>query len=143
MRSEPFWLTSEDVEITNYEAVAISGENYFVRDEGLLESAVAKPQQYWNYGEDDVVILAVKLLLGIAQNHPFEQGNKRAAYATAVMFLDLNGFELAVPNSEDFGKIVEGVILGTIAEEAFTELVRACVRELPDDEAADVANSSG
>jgi death on curing protein len=139
--SEPFWLTSDEVKTTNREAVAVTGECYFVRDEGLLESAVAKPQNYWGYGGDDVVVLAVKLLLGIAQNHPFEQGNKRTALASAVMFLDLNGLELVIPDSEKFGEVVEKLITGAIPEEVFTGIVSACVREIPDEDAPDQVSS--
>lgn len=142
MPSEPFWLTSEEVKSTNRDAVAITGENYFVRDEGLLESAIARPKQHWNYGEDDVVVLAVKLLLGIAQNHPFEQGNKRCAFASAVIFLELNGYDLNAPDSEAFGEVIEKTIVGDIPEEAFTDFVRSCVSEISDDDASEEASQS-
>ncbi len=106
-----------------------------MRDNGLLESAIAKPQNHWNYGEDDVVVLAVKLLLGIAQNHPFEQGNKRTALTAAATFLELNGYELDVPDGDPFGNFIERVITGEFSEAEFTELIRPCVNELPEDPA--------
>ena len=133
LRSEPVWLASDEVVATNREAVDATGETHFLRDEGLLESALAKPQHYWNYGEDDVVVLAVKLLVGIAQNHPFEQGNKRTAFTTAAMFLELNGYELAAPDVEAFGRIVEKLITGEISEEDFLLILKPCVHDLPED----------
>jgi death-on-curing protein len=135
LRSEPAWLSLADVLATNKEAVEATGENHFVRDNGLLESAIAKPQNHWNYGEDDVVVLAVKLLLGIAQNHPFEQGNKRTALTAAATFLELNGYELDVPDGDPFGNFIERVITGEFSEAEFTELIRPCVNELPEDPA--------
>ncbi len=78
MASEPLWLSPDEIEDINRAIVAVTGETFFVRDQGLLESACARPQQHWHYDDQrDVVELAVALLLGVARNHPFEQGNKR------------------------------------------------------------------
>lgn len=105
-----------------------------MRDSGLLESAIAKPLNHWAYGEDDIVVLAVKLLLGIAQNHPFEQGNKRTAFTAAATFLEMNGYELDAPDGEMFGKLIERVIIDDLSEGEFTEIIRACVNEIPESE---------
>lgn len=75
MRSEPVWLSAQLVTEFNARTVTETGEPFFVRDAGLLESALARPINHWSYGEDDLALLAVSLLLGIARNHPFGQGN--------------------------------------------------------------------
>ncbi len=65
-----------------------------VRDEGLLHSALARPENLAIYGAPDVAALAAAYAFGIARNHPFLDGNKRTAYVVAELFLGLNGFVL-------------------------------------------------
>ena len=130
MPSEPVWISAEDVIEINAEAVARTGERFLLRDKGLLESAVARPRHRWAYGEEDILSLAVALLLGVALNHPFEQGNKRTAFIAAVEFLELNGYQL-VPeaNTRDFADLIVSAIEKRISDEEltarFAELVRA------------------
>lgn len=70
-----------DVVELHAHVVAATGEPNAIRDIGLLESAVARPRQHWAYaGESDVADLAALLILAIARNHPFVQGNKRAGF---------------------------------------------------------------
>ena len=73
-----------------------------VRDEGLLESALARPQQLYAYGDPttDLAELAAALAYGIARNHPFVDGNKRTAFLTAVFFLELNSYRFAASEVE-------------------------------------------
>ena len=75
----------------NRALVAITGEQHFLRDVGPLESARAHPQHAFAYGENDIVVLAVRLMAGIAQAHAFEQGNKRTAFVGMVQLLMNNG----------------------------------------------------
>ncbi len=94
----------------NAEAVRRTGEPYGLRDEGLLGSAVAAPANHFFYeGEDDVVVLAAVLIAAIARNHPFQQGNKRTAFAAAVAFLDINGF-LLTADTEAFADLLAAVL---------------------------------
>ena len=65
-----------------------------VRDDGALQSALARPRNRWEYGEGDVVVLAAAYAFGIARNHPFVDGNKRTAWTVANIFLALNDHEL-------------------------------------------------
>ena len=81
MPNEPNWLPIEVVIDHNRLELAETGEPHFLRVVGLLESALARPRYAFAYGEEDIVILAVKLLAAIAQAHAFEQGNKRTAFA--------------------------------------------------------------
>jgi death-on-curing protein len=114
----------------NQDAVTATGEPFFLRDGGLLESAWARPQNYWAYGEDDIIVLAVTLLIGIAQNHAFEQGNKRTAFTAALMFLELNGYEFVGADSDELGQMVEAVMADEMTTEDFTEIFREGVAPL-------------
>ena len=70
---------------------------------GLLESALSRPEQRFNYGqEDDIIVLAAELFDAIAQNHPFEQGNKRTAWTAAVLFLEVNGYQVRPLGDGDY-----------------------------------------
>lgn len=71
-----------------------------LRDEGLLESALARPENLAAYGEPDVFDLAAAYAFGIVRNHPFVDGNKRTALVTAALFLELNGRSLSAPEPE-------------------------------------------
>ena len=66
-----------------------------IRDRGALESALARPVNQWNYGEDDRCALAAAYAFGIARNHPFVDGNKRTAWVFGRLFLALNGQRLS------------------------------------------------
>jgi death-on-curing protein len=114
----------------NQRAVAETGEPYFIRDAGLLDSALARPQNHWAYGEDDLALLATSLLLGIARNHPFGQGNKRTAFAAAEYFLYLNGWRLEAPDEAALADRVVELITGELDETTFAELLRDNARPL-------------
>lgn len=126
--SEPFWLEADLVIEFNEITVAETGEPFFVRDRGLLESALARPLNHWSYGETDLAFLAVALLLGIARNHPFGQGNKRTAFAAAAYFLKLNGFHFSAKDGSDLGDRIVDLITGAVSEADFIDLVREYAR---------------
>ena len=92
-------------------------------NEGALESALGKPINHWHYGETDAVVLAVTLIVGIGRNHPFLQGNKRAAFAAADYFLYLNGYNLVIPDGADLGDLVKDVIIGDVSEQRLVEAI--------------------
>jgi death-on-curing protein len=72
-----------------------------LRDENALESALARPRQKWSYGEHaDLALLAAAYGFGIAANHPYRDGNKRAAFLAMAVFLGLNGYEIEAPEAE-------------------------------------------
>jgi death-on-curing protein len=126
--SEPVWLTPEEIIDINEFVVGETNEPFFVRSQELLDSAVARPQNHHAYGEGDVVTLAFVLLEGIAQNHPFEQGNKRTAFVAANVMLEQNGYVLDAPENEtELGELVENLVAGHIALEDFTETLRPYV----------------
>jgi death-on-curing protein len=96
------YLTSEQVLFLHDRLIEETGGSHGLRDLGGLESALARPQASFG-GTDlhpDVMSKAAALLDAIVRNHPFVDGNKRAGIATAAIFLQRNGYQLAATNSE-------------------------------------------
>ena len=79
MPNDPRWLPIGVVIEVSRTLVTMTAERHFLRDPGLLDSAMARPKNAFAYGEEDIVVLAVRLLAGLAQAHAFEQGNKRTS----------------------------------------------------------------
>lgn len=88
------WLDRAMVEAAHEQLIALYGGSPGIRDEGLLESALARAQNLAAYGNPKLSELAAAYAFGIARNHPFIDDNKRSALAAADMFLQLNGSEL-------------------------------------------------
>jgi death-on-curing protein len=97
---EPFWLTREIVIAIQGELLARFGGLGGLRDEGLLESALARPVQLFHYGTPSTFQLAASYAHGIVKNHPFLDGNKRAGFVAAYTFLGINGFRLEAPEED-------------------------------------------
>ena len=95
------WIDIAVVLAVYDEQLAEHGGSPGVRDRGLLESALARPKNLDAYEpEADIAALAVAYAYGIVRNHPFIDGNKRAAFLACVGFLKLNGFDLRAPQPE-------------------------------------------
>lgn len=120
--NEPVWLTADLLVEFNGLTVSQTGEPHVVQDLAGLESAVARPINHWHYGEGDVVALAVALMLGIARNHPFLQGNKRTAFAAADYFLYLNGYDLSVADGVELADVIVDAIRGDVSEHYLIEV---------------------
>jgi death-on-curing protein len=127
--NEPRWLSVEAVIEINRRLVAITGEQHFLRDQGLLESAAARPQNAFAYGEEDIIVLALRLMAGIAQAHAFEQGNKRTAFVVMVQLLMNNGCDLAIEDKLPWAGQVIGFVEHALTEEDFVTLIRPVVVE--------------
>jgi death-on-curing protein len=121
--NEPNWLPIEAVIEHSRLELSETGENHFVRDRGLLESALARPRNAFAYGEEDVVVLAVALMAGIARAHAFEQGNKRAAFAAMRMFLRINGYDTAFDDSASWADQMISLIEHRSTEEDFARAI--------------------
>lgn len=125
---EPLWLTPEEIIDINEYIVGETHEPFFVRSPELLHSAAARPQNHYAYGERDIVTLAFVLLLGIAKNHPFGQGNKRTAFVAANVILQQNGYALDAPENEnELGALIEDLVEGKIGLDDFTKVLRPYV----------------
>lgn len=127
MPSEPQWLPVEAAIEINRSLVAMTGERHFLRDFGLLESALARPRNAFAYGEEDIVALAVRLMAGIAQAHAFEQGNKRTAFVAMVQFLIMNGHDLTIEDALPWAERVIGLVEHRATEEEFVVALRPFV----------------
>lgn len=90
-RSEPEWIALELALAIHDRQLAEHGGGEGTRDQGLLESALARPINAWVYGTVDLASLAAAYAFGVARNHPFVDGNKRTAWVLARLFLRLNG----------------------------------------------------
>ena len=121
--SEPIWLTAEDVVSLHSEQLAIFGGPVGVRDQGLLESALSRPVNRWNYGESDLAVLAAAYTFGIVKNHPFVDGNKRASFATLMVFLRINDIAFA-PDFAVATAAVVALAAGEIDEPGFARWIR-------------------
>ena len=98
--SDWIWLDIAVIYAVHDEQLAEHGGSAGVRDAGLLESALAKPQNLAAYGHPDVIALTASYGFGIARNHPFIDGNKRTAFVAVELFLDLNGYELTATDAD-------------------------------------------
>lgn len=99
--NEPVWVLDNVVVAVHQILLAEHGGAPGIRDEALLNSALAKPKQRFAYEpESSIFELAVSYSFGIANNHPFVDGNKRTAFTVAVIFLELNGVSLEAPEPE-------------------------------------------
>jgi len=105
--TEPTWLDAVDSLSFHNELLAWFGGSAGVRDEGLLESALARPRQQYAYGVPTVFDLGAAYAYGIVKKHPFIDGNKRAGFLAAALFLEING--------ETFGAPEEEVVAQTLA----------------------------
>jgi death-on-curing protein len=114
--TEPGWLDLELVLDFHAEQLALFGGADGIRDLGLLESALGRPQNKFAYGETDLAALAAAYGFGIARNHPFVDGNKRTALASMIVFLNLNELALAAPQ-EAATAIVLSLAAGEITED--------------------------
>jgi death-on-curing protein len=127
LQNEPQWLSVETVIEINRAVVLLTGEPHFLRDRGLLEGALARPQNAVAYGEEDLVALAVRLLAGIAQSHAFAQGNKRTCFVAMVQFLNANGYDLAIEDSAAWADTIIALVEHRTTEEDFVRVFRPFV----------------
>jgi death on curing protein len=120
--NEPVWLDVNIMLDVHAEQLALFGGPDGVRDRGMLESALARPVNKFAYGETDLAALAAAYAFGIAKNHPFVDGNKRAAFASIIVFLGLNGIDFIAP-VEQATAVVLALAAGEIGEDSLTRWI--------------------
>jgi len=118
------WLTPEAVKATHEQLIATFGGSGGVRDEGLLDSALARTKQIVAYGQPTVARLAASYAYGIARNHPFVDGNKRTALMAAYIFLRINVFTLSASEVEAVAMISD-LAAGEINEDELSTWIEA------------------
>ncbi len=125
MTRAPRWIDKEALILLHAESLAEHGGLEGMRDEGLLDSALARPQNVHAYEEvTDVARLAAAYGVGIAKNHPFADGNKRAAFLSVGLFLGLNGKRLVADKTEAT-RVMLAVAAGELSEADFAEWIKA------------------
>ena len=127
MPNEPHWLPTEVVIEHNRLETQAAGEPHFLRDRGLLESAIARPRNFFSFGDEDVLVLGVVLMAGVARAHAFEQGNKRTAFEALWHFLRINGYDLSINDSEPWADAVIELVEHRATEEDFVRRLRPFV----------------
>lgn len=125
----PRWIDKRALLLLHGESLAEHGGAEGVRDEGLLDSALARPINLSNYSDEppDLCALAAAYGIGLAQNHPFVDGNKRAALLAVGLFLALNGRRLVATQLETT-HLMWAVAAGEVGEAMLAAWLRAHVQ---------------
>jgi len=122
--AEPRWVGRLVADAIQHDLIGTHGGLPGVRDEGLLDAALARPRQLWSYGASvDVPSLAAAYAYGIARNHPYNDGNKRIAFMVAAVFAELNGYRFDAPESEVVDTMLR-LAAGAIEEDVLAEWLR-------------------
>lgn len=122
------WIDKRALVRLHDESLAMHGGPSGIRDENLLDSALARPQHLAAYGTPDIAELAASYGVGFAKNHPFVDGNKRAAFLAVGIFLMVNGFRLTATQVEATLTIF-AVASGEMDEAAFAAWLRSHLTE--------------
>lgn len=132
MGNDFLWPDPSEIVLLNQLIVGDTGEPHALLNEGGLESACARPRNLFEYEQEGrIAHLATSIITALGRNHPFAQGNKRTALAAALLFIQNNGWYLDHPDTEDFGPLIERVIIGEIDESALAnELDDYLIEEL-------------
>lgn len=118
------WIGKELLITLHEETLAIHGGAPGLRDEGLLESALARPEHLAHYGNPDVADVAAAYAYGLAKNHAFVDGNKRAAFLALGLCLRLNGYRLTATQVQATLTML-ALAAGELSEEALADWIRA------------------
>jgi death on curing protein len=122
-RSASVWLNADVLRAVHEEQLAEHGGAPGTRDDGLFESALARPKNLAAFGQPDVHALAAAYGVGLAKNHPFIDGNKRTAFVAVELFIELNGHELTA-NDADCVLTMLAVASGQMNETVFADWLR-------------------
>ena len=121
--TEPDWLSVKECLIAHEILVVRFGGTHGLRDAGLLDSALNKPRQLFCYGSPTLHEMAAAYAFGIVKNHPFLDGNKRAGFIAASLFLESNGLRFNAPEEEAV-LFTRGLAAGEVRLEEYTLWLR-------------------
>src|SRR5882757_3403655 len=122
---QPHWISRRALLYLHSASLTTFGGSTGIRDEGLLDSALAGSQDKFLYApESDLSELAASYGFGIAKNHPFIDGNKRAAFHSVGLFLSINGYQL-VADQLDAIQTMLSLAAGELCEEEFAVWIRS------------------
>jgi death-on-curing protein len=127
---EPVWIDERDARALHDRLLALDGGAAGLRDPGLLQSALARPQQLYAYGDNpDIIDMAAAYTAGIVRNHPFIDGNKRTGFLLGVLFLELNGYRFTA-SEESAAQAILSLAAGTLDESALAAWLRSNAKRL-------------
>jgi len=122
---EPVWIEAQDLLALHGRLIALHGGTSGLRDEALLQSALARPQQYYAYADPpDIIDMAVAYTVGILGNHAFVDGQKRTGFVVGILFLELNGYRFTAKEETATQAVLE-LAAGTLDEVGYTAFLRA------------------
>jgi len=121
---EPVWVLREVVLMAHEQSLVQFGGSAGVRDEGLMDSALGKPQNLFAYSKPSLFVLAASYAFGLVKNHPFIDGNKRTGFVVAVTFLECNGWQLEA-SEVDAAVCTLALAAGEMSESAYAEWLKA------------------
>ena len=122
---EPVWIDERDALALHDRLLALHGGAVRLRDDGLLKSALARPQQDFAYAESsDIVDMSAAYTWGIVRNRPFVDGNKRTGFVVGVLFLELNGYRFNA-SEEDAAQMVLALASRNLDEAGYIAFLRA------------------
>ena len=129
--TEPIWINLRVIKAVHDRQINEHGGLPGLRDEGLLSSALSRPENFFHYSEPkpDVAELAAAYGFELAKNHPFNDANKRTALIAMRLFLNLNGFDL-VASPEDKYKTIIRVAASDINEDELAHWIRNNLKEI-------------
>jgi death-on-curing protein len=124
------WIEAADIMALHGRLLVFHGGAAGLRDEGLLQSAIARPRQLLAYGEAvDVIDMATALSVGLVKNHPFLDGNKRIGFVAGILFIELNGYRFNAPEAAA-AEAVLALAAGGMDEAAYAAFLRSHVTEV-------------
>ncbi len=124
--NEPIWILPEIVTSVHQMLLAEHGGALGIRDAALLESALNRPRQRYEYDNNASIFdLAASYCYGLANNHPFIDGNKRISLTIAAIFLEINGYSFNAPEPEAV-VMIEDLAAGNLTEKNLSEWFSKC-----------------
>ncbi len=121
---EPVWLRREWVDALHFQQLQRFGGLHGIRDEGAIESALARPRNRWEYSEErDIATLATAYGYGLTRSHGYSDGNKRVDFMAMAVFLELCGFDLEAPEAEVV-RVMLAAASGELPEPELADWVR-------------------
>lgn len=127
---EPVWIDYRDALALHDRVLALFGGAEGVRDDALLESALARPRQLLAYAESPgTMAMAAAYTAGIVRNHPFANGNERTAFLVGVLFSELNGCRFSA-SEEEAAKAVIDLASGALSEAGYIAFLQTNARRV-------------
>ena len=126
---ELVWIEARDALMLHGRLLALYGGAPGLRDDALLQSALARPQQHYAYADSpDIIDLATVYTAGIVRNHAFVDGNKRTGFVVGILFLELNGYRFTA-TEETAAQAILDLAAGQLDEAGYTAFLHANTEE--------------